>query len=260
MSVRRKRRIIRLVLICGAVLALLGGLLAFTMQQHDSDALWKIVQRCSTSVGHRPCVLYKPEEGYALLKDSHGRGQYLVVPTVPVRGIEEERLLKADTPNYLGRAWQYRAYVGWGYGATLPDEALSLAINPRTGRSQEHLHIHLECIRPDVHSILETLPMQSNGGDVTIDGHLFHWLVLHSLEPSPLWAHSAVLFGDESETRRGTHGIVVTFVKGRFILLESTAHGLYRGSAEDLQSHVCEGWLPHKAATTLIQEKAELQR
>ncbi len=36
-----------------------------------------------------------------------------------------------------------------------PDRAVSLAINSRTGRTQNHFHIHISCIRPDVREQLD---------------------------------------------------------------------------------------------------------
>ncbi len=36
------------------------------------------------------------------------------------------------------------------HGAPVPDNAVSLAINSRSGRTQNHFHIHISCLRPDV--------------------------------------------------------------------------------------------------------------
>ena len=41
------------------------------------------------------------------------------------------------------------------YGQPVPDRAVSLAINSRTGRTQNHFHIHISCIRPDVRKQLD---------------------------------------------------------------------------------------------------------
>jgi CDP-diacylglycerol pyrophosphatase len=32
----------------------------------------------------------------------------------------------------------------------VPDSAISLTINSPTGRTQNHFHIHISCLRPDV--------------------------------------------------------------------------------------------------------------
>ncbi|VTM60215.1 CDP-diacylglycerol pyrophosphatase [Klebsiella pneumoniae] len=34
------------------------------------------------------------------------------------------------------------------HGAPVPDNAVSLAINSRSGRTQNHFHIHISCLRP----------------------------------------------------------------------------------------------------------------
>jgi CDP-diacylglycerol pyrophosphatase len=35
-------------------------------------------------------------------------------------------------------------------GSEVPDSAISLTINSPTGRTQNHFHIHISCLRPDV--------------------------------------------------------------------------------------------------------------
>ena len=56
-------------------------------------------------------------------------------------------------------AWQARHFVEERAGHALPRDALSLAINPPSARSQEQLHIHVDCISPDVRAALRTLPI-----------------------------------------------------------------------------------------------------
>ncbi|VTO15486.1 CDP-diacylglycerol pyrophosphatase [Klebsiella variicola] len=41
------------------------------------------------------------------------------------------------------------------HGAPVPDNAISLAINSRSGRTQNHFHIHISCLRPDVRAQLD---------------------------------------------------------------------------------------------------------
>lgn len=41
------------------------------------------------------------------------------------------------------------------HGAPVPDNAVSLAINSRSGRTQNHFHIHILCLRPDVRAQLD---------------------------------------------------------------------------------------------------------
>lgn len=41
------------------------------------------------------------------------------------------------------------------YGQEIPDKAVSLTINSRSGRTQNHLHIHISCLRTDVRQQLD---------------------------------------------------------------------------------------------------------
>ncbi len=40
-------------------------------------------------------------------------------------------------------------------GAPINDNAVSLAINSRSGRTQNHFHIHISCLRPNVRAQLD---------------------------------------------------------------------------------------------------------
>lgn len=203
---------------------------------HKSDALWRIVQRCARTPDHAPCTLYAPREGFVLFKVRAGKGQYLLLPTRQLHGIEEDALLKAETPNYLQAAWRHRALVSRAYGFSIPDDRLSLAINSRTIRSQEQLHVHMDCLRSDVRQILARLKGQQ--GDVILRNHGYHWWLLFSLAPSPL--RNGLFFpAGADRIERGYYGLAVTSLHGHFLLLRSRAHGLNWGFTEELQDHRC---------------------
>ena len=72
-------------------------------------------------------------------------------------GIESPALLAADAPNYFADAWAARLYVEAALHAVQPREVLSMVVNSAHGRSQDQLHIHLDCIRPEVHDALQHL-------------------------------------------------------------------------------------------------------
>src|SRR5665213_1435653 len=97
-----------------------------------------------------PCRKVDLARGFAVLKDIRGRTQYLVLPTWPIAGIESPSLLAPAAPNYWQYAWEARAFVEEAAGRTIPREAMGLAINSARGRSQNQLHIHVDCVRPDV--------------------------------------------------------------------------------------------------------------
>jgi CDP-diacylglycerol pyrophosphatase len=64
--------------------------------------------------------------------------------------MESAELFEAGTPNYFAAAWQARDLVAAIVGHRVRRGAIGLALNPRHARSQDQLHIHIECLRPDV--------------------------------------------------------------------------------------------------------------
>jgi CDP-diacylglycerol pyrophosphatase len=97
-----------------------------------------------------PCALVDLPGGYVVLKDIDGATQFLAIPTAKVTGIEDQAVLVPAGPNYFADAWHARGMVDQRVGRTLPREAIGLAINSAYGRSQNQLHIHIDCLRPDV--------------------------------------------------------------------------------------------------------------
>src|SRR5690606_18183821 len=102
-----------------------------------------------------PCAEVKPDAGYVVFKDRNGPLQYLLMPTYRINGTESPLLVEPYTPNFFWLAWQARSFMNQKYGKDIPDSAISLAINSRSGRTQNHFHIHISCLRPDVRAQLD---------------------------------------------------------------------------------------------------------
>lgn len=94
------------------------------------------------------------DSGYVVLKDRVGVAQYLVMPTVLIAGIEDSRLLRTDAPNYFAPAWAVRRLVATRLGFVPARDDIAIAINSRYGRSQDLLHLHVDCLRQDVRDSL----------------------------------------------------------------------------------------------------------
>ncbi len=92
--------------------------------------------------------------GYAILKDIKGASQFLLIPTDVIDGIESPVLLAPAAVNYFDDAWTARTFVEKALGRTMPRDALSLAVNSKYGRTQNQLHIHIDCIAADVRDAL----------------------------------------------------------------------------------------------------------
>ena len=103
------------------------------------------------ATGHPlPCRKVDLDRRFAVLKDILGKTQYLVLPTDPIAGIEAPELLKSGAPNYWQASWEARSFVEEAAGRKIPRDYIGLAINSAKGRSQNQLHIHVDCVRRDV--------------------------------------------------------------------------------------------------------------
>jgi CDP-diacylglycerol pyrophosphatase len=162
-SARVSRRGIRTGLIlAAAVLAALPSA-GISAAQGDPNALWSIVNgSCVPDQKQHddpaPCAQVDlgagEEDGHAVLKDLVGPLQFLLIPTGRVTGIESPEILAPEAPNYFAAAWRARSFVEERAGRTLPREWLSLAINSERARTQTQFHIHVDCLRADVHQAL----------------------------------------------------------------------------------------------------------
>jgi CDP-diacylglycerol pyrophosphatase len=222
----------------------------------DPDILWKIVHgKCvvdETKFGHAaPCAVVDLPAGYAILKDIVGDTQFLLIPTTRISGIESPAVLAPGAPNYFAEAWSQTSLVDDRLGKTLPRQDLSLAINAITGRTQDQLHIHIDCIGADVRDALarhaaavgsswapfpEPLagkPYRAMRIDGATLGQSNPFTLLADGEPgarADMGAHTLVLAG-------------ATFTEGKpgFILLDGQADVAKGdvGNGEALQDHAC---------------------
>jgi len=151
----------------------------------DPEALWRIVhdqciphaqQHSNPSPCETVALEAGAEKGFVILKDLVGAAQFLLIPTARIPGIESPRLLEPETPNYWDAAWHARAYVEARAQQPLAREAVGMAVNSAAGRTQNQLHIHLSCVRPEIRRTLRL-----HEGNITDD-----WRPL----PVPLRGHT----------------------------------------------------------------------
>jgi len=124
------------------------------------NALWHIVHElCTpdmkTSGSPAPCVTVDLKAGYAVLKDIQGKTHYLLIPTARVTGIESPMLLAPGSPNYWAAAWDASKLVQPRIGRPVPREDIGLAVNSMNGRTQNQLHIHIDCLHARVRDALK---------------------------------------------------------------------------------------------------------
>ncbi|WP_162275052.1 CDP-diacylglycerol diphosphatase [Labrys sp. WJW] len=150
-----------------AIAAALAGLALFFFLARflDPDALWKIVNgQCVPEQQHqaerRHCVevdLSKGvDRGFAVLKDNAPTKpyNYLLIPTKRITGIEDGALLAPDAENYFEHGWAARSHLGALLEHKLDWSMVALAVNSAKDRSQNQLHIHVGCVRPDIRNAL----------------------------------------------------------------------------------------------------------
>jgi len=222
----------------------------------DPDALWHIVHdRCvpnqQRSGSPAPCAAVHLDGGIARgdagLKDLRGVLQYLLIPTARIGGIESAELLAPDAPNYWRDAWDARRYMAERHGAPLPRDAVALAINAASARSQNQLHIHVSCVRRDLQARLRDGAAAIGTRWAPLEGGwMGHpYLVRHLGGDSLDAADPFKLVADEIPGARadmGARSIAVIGARDGFYLLAGhvdPAAGSDGSAERDTQDHDC---------------------
>jgi CDP-diacylglycerol pyrophosphatase len=239
------------------LLALLVLAAAGPARAENPDALWHLIHdRCVpgflASADPAPCAEVDlpagAHGGWVVLKDRDGATQYLVMPTEKITGIEDPAVLAPDTPNFFAAAWTARSYFVAKVGHDMTRGAISLAVNSPYGRSQNQLHIHIDCVRADVAAALANGLGGFGAGwtPVTLAGHAYR---ARRLDGADLADNPFRLLADDPSVGAagiGTHTLVVvaeTFPDGRdgFLLLDDKVDVPTgdRASGEELQDHAC---------------------
>jgi len=233
-----------------------GHLVEDAVSAHP-NALWHIVHDlCVTDMktsGHpAPCVSVNLDGGYAVVKDIQGPTQYLLLPTARVTGIESPSLIAADSPNYWQAAWGLRPLFEQRVGHPVSREQLSLAVNSVAGRTQNQLHIHVDCVRADVAAALR-LHMRQIGPHwsklpLGPAGHRYNarWLDGADLGPRDPFK----ILARTDPVARADMGLETLALIGArrpdgapgFVLVSDRSNGSWtdRGAAEELQDHRCK--------------------
>jgi CDP-diacylglycerol pyrophosphatase len=142
---------------------LVGAFLLAVATRANPNALWNIVHgECVPDEQQHgnpsPCAkvdLTAGEAGgFAVLKDRNGDTQFLLIATQRIGGIESNLILLPGATNYFAAAWEARNQVEMILGHAMERDKLSLAVNSAIARTQNQLHIHIDCIRADVRDAL----------------------------------------------------------------------------------------------------------
>jgi CDP-diacylglycerol pyrophosphatase len=221
----------------------------------DPNVLWHIVsEQCVPDQQQfhvpKPCEQVDLAGGYVVLKDRDGGTQFLVMPIARITGIESAEILAPDAPNYWDAAWQARHFVNERAHRDLPRDALGLAINSVSGRTQNQLHIHVDCMRLDV-----TAALRAHAGAIgttwtefpeQLVGH--DYMAMRIQQPELGATNPFALLADDVPGARADMGhytlvVVGSNVQGKegFVVLagHATPATGNRGAGEQLQDHAC---------------------
>ena len=243
-----------------ARLVVVGLALAACAANADPSALWRIVHdSCApheeAGQGPKPCervdLARGAAEGVAILKDIVGVAQMLAIPTRRIGGIEDPQMLQPDAPPVFAEGWKARALVEARLGGkALPREAVALAINSQYARSQNQLHVHVDCVARDVVDELadhrSSLDDQWRAMTVPLRGRIYfaRRLISEDLRgQEPLLRLLADgLPGAKEHMAAMSFAAVGADFDGKpgFVLLADTFSLEGGGHAEDIQDHNCE--------------------
>jgi CDP-diacylglycerol pyrophosphatase len=241
--------------------ALVGALVVgvvFAVRAADRMVLWRIVHdQCvpdqMTNGAPKPCALVDiadgEDKGVAILKDINGIAQHLAIPTRRIAGMESPDILDPALPNYWRAAWAARAFLNARLPHELPRDAIGLAINAASRRSQDQLHIHIDCVAPRVRDALGAY-----SANLTADWHVLpftlsgrrYWarrldsIDLSDAAPFLLLADGvAGAKGDMAQETLAVVGATFAPASPGFILLADHADPAAGGHGEDLLDARC---------------------
>jgi CDP-diacylglycerol pyrophosphatase len=240
-----------------AVLAIAALALPCGPARADSMALWRIVHGAcvphfDAGEGPKPCESVDlnggEAEGVAILKDLVGVAQMLAIPTRRITGIEDPQMLAPDAPPVFAVAWSAKALVEARLGRALPREAVALAINSKWARSQDQLHVHVDCAAvPVVKALAEYAPAldgQWRAMTVPLKGRVYFARRVDSADLGDVAPLKLLADGIEgASAHMGAYSLAAvgaTFDgKPGFILLADQFSLEGGGHAEDLEDHDC---------------------
>jgi len=225
----------------------------------DPNALWRIVHDGCTphfeaGEGPKPCEAVDwnggVAEGVAILKDLNGVAQMLAIPTRRISGVEDSQMLAPDAPPVFADGWKAKTLVEARLGGrSLPREAIALAINSQYARSQDQLHVHVDCVRVDVIEALQAyapaLDAEWRAMTVPLDGRVYF---ARRIDSNDLLQHEPLLrlVADglpEAGARMGAVSFAVVGAefegKPGFVLIADLFSLEGGGHAEDIEDHNC---------------------
>ena len=216
-----------------------------------ADALLHIMNSCvsgfQASGSPAPCVAVDLRSGYVVLKDQKGPSHFLVIPTKKITGIEDAVLESRDNTNYWQKAFENLSYVSAALGKKAPALALAIGVNSIATRSQNQLHLHMDCLAPEVYHWAQSAPAGTTEVSFKTEKYRVTKIdaPLASFINSFDWLHAKIGNGNPSAENHALALVVSPLAVGRlqFLLFDSdTGPAVWDrggGSADLLMDRSC---------------------
>ena len=223
-----------------------------TVIEAGRGALWQVVRTCVVNhvlTGSAfPCLEVNvsdgDERGYVVLRPPLRELDLILSPTSKIVGVEDPSLQTLEAENYFEDAWNARTFLRGAPEKPLARDNVVLAVNSRSSRTQDQLHIHIGCLSPTAKHLLQVLAPGLLETRWVPVGRPFHGLefwarlivqeTLDGVNPFRLaveaWPKQPA---DGSQLTIGVAGITLTDGREGFVLLASYANPFGQFSEED---------------------------
>jgi CDP-diacylglycerol pyrophosphatase len=217
------------------------------------QVLWIALQTCvlakKTTGRTFPCLAVdlgsSDRSGTAVLRAPGQPTHTVVMPTEHVVGLEAPELQHASGNAYWRAALAARHFVTDALKGATPTEDVGLAVNSEGGRSQDQLHIHLDCVKPSVRAALRVYAPSIHESwapmPIALQGRRFFAMRIRAADVESFnpFAALARLPGRRPDLVQTSFGAISTPAddpeKGFFLL----AYRAPRAHAEMLLDHSC---------------------
>ena len=207
------------------------------------DTLWALAQCCERSLaGDVGCRVYDKTNGYVIIKDNSARKprSYLIIPTSRVTGIEDRLVDRPPVVDFWQYGWaQSRTYPGY------PEIDTGMAINSEQGRTQNQLHIHISCVRPEVRTALEQAAIDFFPAKPALLRLPPHDNLYRALKVTSLGGAQSpfLVFQTDPEVREHmgdqSIAVVASSLPGQFFVVDNRSDAGRPGHAEELLDQTC---------------------
>lgn len=197
-----------------------------------------VVKSCLGKIVDKDKCLVTGQD-FTIIKSLGTRYHYLFVPVTVIAGIESPEFWTTGYPAWFQKAWRFRHIAAPWLGNGVAAEKLGIAINSLPRRTQDQLHIHINCIRKDVQDEINSAAFSKTWAPITLQssgGQTFKGIALPGSNiPDDL----LIKFYQSSSVEKKPANITLFAAltdKGKAIVLEGQydPENPTTGSAEDL--------------------------